>query len=102
MYGIIWLLSFIWAINDFWLTESLNHFIHKYVSEKRYDKVKSILIYSLIIQIISWLIITLFFYFWAEYISVNYFKTTEAITSLKILGFFFFGINIFQIISTFF
>jgi O-antigen/teichoic acid export membrane protein len=85
-----------------WLTDSMNYFIPKFITEKRYDKVKSILSYALIIQMITWISITLFFFFWADYIATNYFKTNEASWILKIFSLFFLWINIFQIISTFF
>ena len=100
-----WVISLIWllaAYNDMWLTDSMNYFIPKFVTEKRYDKVKSILSYALIIQMITWISITLFFFFWADYIANNYFKTNEASWILKIFSLFFLWINIFQIISTFF
>ena len=102
LYWIISLITLVWALNDFWMTESLNHFIPKYITEKKYDKVKSILVYTLIIQMITWLLIALFFFFWADFIANNYFKTNVATNILKIFAFYFFGINIFQIIWTFF
>jgi hypothetical protein len=46
--------------------------------------------------------IAAFFFFGAEWMSQNYFKTDAAIHTLKVFALFFLGINIFQIISTFF
>ena len=102
LYGVISLITIISAYNDLWLTDSMNYFIPKFITEKRYDKVKTILTYSLIAQTLTWMTIALFFFFWAEYISNNYFKTIEASWVLKIFALYFLWINIFQIIWTFF
>lgn len=102
LYGIISLITLLYSYNDLWMTESLKHFIPKFVTEKRYDKVKSILSYALLAQIISSLIIASFFFFWADFIANNYFKTEAAKEVLKVFAFFFIGINIFQTINTFF
>ena len=102
LYGIISLITMISAYNDLGMSESLKHFIPQFVTEKRYDKVKSILFYALFAQIITSLFIVSFFYFWADYIANNYFKTIEAKESLKILAFFFLWVNIFQTTSSFY
>jgi len=102
LYGIISLVTLLASYNDLWVTESLKHFIPQFVTEKRYDKVKSILFYALIMQVITSLFIAGLFFFWAEYIAQNYFKSAEAKEVLKVFAFFFIGINIFQTLSTFF
>ncbi len=101
LYWVISLITLVSAYNDLWLTDSLNYFIPKFITEKRYDKVKSILFYALSAQMITWLSIALFFFFWADYIANSYFKTWSASNIMKIFAFFFLWINIFQIISTF-
>jgi hypothetical protein len=45
------------------MTESLNHFLPKYITEKKYDKVKTLLIYALLAQTITGIIIAAFFFF---------------------------------------
>lgn len=102
LYGIISLITLLSAYNDFWMAESLKHFIPKYVTEKKYNKVKSILFYAFFIQIFTSLLIAGFFFFWADIIANSYFKTPEASEILKIFAFFFIGINIFQTISNFY
>jgi O-antigen/teichoic acid export membrane protein len=102
IYGILSLIILLAAYNDLGLTDSLSYFIPKYIQEKRYDKVKTILVYTIIAQLITGSSIAAFFYFGAEFISTYYFGNSEAIESLKIFAFFFLGINIFQVISTFF
>jgi len=102
LYGIISLITFLSAYNDIWMTESLKHFIPQFVTEKRYDKVKSILFYAFFSQIFTSLIIACFFFFWADFIANNYFKNDAAKDVLKVFAFFFIWINIFQTISNFF
>jgi len=102
LYGIISLITMISAYNDLWMKESINHFVPDFVTNKRYDKVKSILTYALIAQVITWITIALFFFFWADFLATNYFKSDDAIWVLKIFSIYFLWINIFQIVSIFF
>ncbi len=53
IYWVISLVTMLSAFNDFWLTESLKHFIPSYVSKERYDKIKSILAYAFLMQLIT-------------------------------------------------
>jgi Na+-driven multidrug efflux pump len=71
------------------MTESLNHFVPQFVTEKRYDKVKSILFYALFIQIITSIFIASFFYFGSEFIANTYFKSEAATEALKVFSLFF-------------
>lgn len=102
LYGIMSLMILISAYNDLWLTDSLNFFIPKYISESRYDKVKTILTYTLIAQFLTGISIACFFFFAADFIATSYFKDIAAIGALKAFAFFFLGINMFQMIHTFF
>lgn len=102
LYWIISLITIITAYNDLWMSQSTMYFIPRFVEEKRYDKVKTLLTYSFIFQIFTGLSIALFFYFWAEYIATNYFKDIAAVWLLKVFAFFFVAINIFQILTNFF
>lgn len=102
LYWVISLITLVSAYNDLWLTDSLNFFVPKFITEKRYDKVKSILTYAIIAQMTTGISIALFFFFGSDYIANNYFQSQSAIDVLKIFAFFFLWINIFQIISTFF
>lgn len=102
LYGIISLITLLASYNDLWMTESLKHFIPKYITEKKYDKVKSVLFFALFVQITTSLIIALFFFFWADLIAQKYFKSDDATQILKIFAFFFLWLNFFQTISHFF
>ncbi len=102
LYGIISLITLLSAYNDLGMTESLKFFVPQFVTQKRYDKVKSILFYALFAQITTSLIIASFFFFWADYIANNYFKTEAATETLKVFAFFFIWLNLFQTMNHFF
>ena len=102
LYGIISLITMISAYNDLWMSESLKHYIPQFVSEKRYDKVKTLLFFAFFIQIVTSLIIASIFYFWSTFIAENYFKTLAAKETLQVFAFFFIGLNLFQTLSQFF
>lgn len=102
IYWIISLMTLLSAYNDLWMTESLNHFIPNFITEKRYDKVKTILTFAFLAQMITWVSLALFFFFGADFISNHYFNSIEASSTLKIFSLFFLWINIFQLLSTFF
>ena len=102
LYWIISLITLLSSFNDFGMTESMNYFIPQYLEKKDYSKVKTIIAYSFITQIITWIIIAVFLFFWAEYLAVNYFKSDSATNILKIFCLYFLGINIFQVFNNFF
>lgn len=102
LYWIISLITLIAWFNDFWMTESLNKFLPQYITEKRYDKVKAILIYAIGTQLITAILIFFIFFFWANYIWLHYFKSEIAIETIKIFSFFFILFNLFQVISVFY
>ena len=102
LYGIISLITMISAYNDLWMSESINYFVPKFITEKKYDKVKTILVYAFLAQIITWITIAALFFFWADWLAINYFKSEQASSVLKIFAFYFLGINILQILLMFF
>ncbi|MCH2188529.1 oligosaccharide flippase family protein, partial [Candidatus Gracilibacteria bacterium] len=102
LYGVISLIMLVSSFNDFGMTESLNHFIPRFFTEKRFDKIKSILMYAFCSQMITGILLGLFFFFGADFIAANYFKTSQATDILKIFCLFFIGTNVFHIATTFF
>lgn len=102
---IYWVLSFVTllsSLNDFGLTESLNYFLPKFITEKRYDKVKWMLLYTIWIQFLTWLIIAGILFFGSNLISQIVFKDPSTKNILEIFSIYFIGINIFQVFNTFF
>ena len=102
LYWIISLITLLSAFSDLWVWESLKYFLPKYIADKKYAELKSVLCYSYIIQIISGLILTVLFLFWADFLAQNYFKNPLAKDSIQVFSLFFLGINVFNILSQFF
>lgn len=102
IYWVISLISLLVCFNDLWTIESLKHFLPKYIIKKEYSKVKSILFFAFVVQIISSIIIALFFFIWADFIWEYYFKSEEAKWVLKVFSLYFLILWIFRVIEWFF
>ena len=102
LYWVLSLIAIVSSFNDFWMTESMNYFIPKYLEKKDYSKVKTIIAYAFITQLITWIIISIFLFFWADYLATNFFKSENASSIIKIFCLFFLWINIFQVFNNFF
>jgi len=102
LYGVLSLVVLLSSFNDFWMMQSLNYFIPKYVIEKRYDKVKSIITYAFLTQVITWIIIALFLFFWSSFLSKYYFESDISKSIIKIFALYFLWVNIFQVFNGFF
>ncbi|MDR0772076.1 MAG: hypothetical protein LBF15_03360 [Candidatus Peribacteria bacterium] len=84
------------------MAESLKYFIPKYLAENRYDKVKFIVFFSFLVQILTSIIVLLFLFFGAEYIAVHYFRNEAAFEVLKVFSFYFVFLCISQTLENFF
>lgn len=102
IYWVISLMVLLSSFNDLWMAESLNKFVPEFITEKKYDKVKSILAYAILAQFITWGLIFLFFYFWADFIWNYYFKETKSIEIIKLFSFFFLWTTFLHVINVFF
>ncbi len=102
LYGIISLVTMISAYNDLGMSESINYFVPRFINEKRYDKVKTIIVYALIAQMVTGITIAAWFFFGSSWLAENYFQSPQAEWVLKIFAFYFLGINIIQILTMFF
>ena len=102
LYWVLSLIILLSSFNDFWMTESLSYFIPKFITEKKYDKVKSILAYAFLAQTITWIIIAWFFFFWADFLSKYYFESETSKSVIQIFSLYFLWINVFQVFNSFF
>lgn len=102
IYWVMSLITLISAFSDFGMRESLNYFIPKHLAEDKYDKVKSILFYAFMVQLVTWFIIFFMFLFWSDFLANNYFHHKETWNVIKIFSIFFLWINLFQLINNFF
>lgn len=102
IYWVLSLMVLLSSFNDLWMAESLNKFIPEYITEKKYDKVKTILFYAIWAQIITGTLIFLWFYFWAEFLSLHYFQDKSSESIIKLFSFFFLWTTFFHVINVFF
>ena len=102
LYWIISLITLLSSFNDFWMTESMNYFIPKYFVKKDYSKIKTILAYAFLTQIITWVILASILFFWADYLSIHYFKSENSKIIIQIFCLYFLWINVFQVFNWFF
>lgn len=102
IYWVLSLMVLLSSFNDLWMAESLNKFIPEYITEKKYNKVKTILFYAIWAQIITGILIFLWFYFWAEFLSFHYFHDGRSEDIIKLFAFFFLGTTFFHVINVFF
>jgi len=102
LYGIISLVTLLGAFSDFGIKESLSYFIPRFHEEGRHDRSKLLLLFWFYIQCITWVLIFSIFYFGAPYLAEYYFKSEAATEVLQLFAFFFIGLNLFQLINSFF
>lgn len=102
LYGVISLITLISSFSDFWIPESLKHYIPQYIKSNDYARVKSILVYGLILQFFSSALLFWVFFSGSEIIASEYFKAPQAQEVLQTFSLYFLWINFFQIITQFF
>lgn len=93
IYGLINVIS---LYNDLWFTEALQYFIPKYLVEKKYNNVKTILICTAVLQFLSGIVISLGLYFSSDFIAQSYFHVPESAETIRLFCIYFFGINFVQ------
>lgn len=101
-YSILWLIAIIATYNDLGLTEALQYYLPHYFIDKEYSKAKTIIVFTWLMQFVSWFIIATLLYCWADWLAITYFKTAEASLLLKYFALYFIIINLFQVISSLF
>ena len=99
MIGLIGMIS---AYSGGGVVEALKHFIPKFLVNKEFRKIKTIILISFILQITISIIIFLIIFFNKEYIATNYFQYPEITHLLYRYGIYLFGSNILQILNSIF
>ena len=102
LYSIISLITFLYTYNDLWLTESLNYFLPRFYIKKEYNHIKTVIWLSLWIQILTWILISAWLWFWWEWLALHYFQSENAVLILRYFCAYFILTNIFQVIQTIF
>ncbi len=101
IYWTMWLLAFLWSYTDFWLTESLNYFLPKYIIQSDYARAKYLLSLTMLTQIITSTLVSIGLYFWATWIADQYFHSHNAKEVIQIMSLYFIGNHVLQVMTTF-
>lgn len=101
IYGSIALLGLLGTYTDFWLTESLNYFLPKYIIKNDYARGKYLLILTGSTQIVTSTLVSIWLFFGAGWLAENYFHTEAARWVIQILSLYFIGMHLLQVILTF-
>lgn len=102
LYSIISLITILSVYNDLWLTWALSYFLPNYRIKKKYNYVKTFIVWSIIVQSITTLLLIFWLLWGADYLANMYFHSPDIKNILQLFLFYFLGVNIFQIISTIF
>lgn len=102
IYGLLWFIGLISVYNDLWLTDALQYFLPKYIINKDAAKAKWLMYFTLVSQLISWLFLGILLFFLAPRLAQNYFHSPEAGYLLKYFWIYFFVINFFQVLQSFY
>ena len=92
-------LAMIGTFKSLGFDKALTYFIPKFQHEKRRDLIKSSIIYSAIIQIITNFIIIIAVYFISSYLSINFFHSAKADIALRLMVLAFFLDSFVQILK---
>jgi hypothetical protein len=82
------------------LTEALQYFLPKYWITKEYNHYKTIFYITLAIQVFFGIGIAVAVYFGADRLAIHHFRSPEAANILKILCFYFIGINFLSLFNS--
>lgn len=101
-YSILGLVTILAAYNDLGLTEALQYYLPHYLIDKKYNESKSIFVYTLLLQLVSGILIWWWLFLGAERLSLQYFKTMDALPILQFFSLYFILLNISQALNSFF
>ncbi len=101
-YSVLGLIMLISIYHDLWLTEALQYFLPKYWIEKKYNNFKTIIIITILSQVIIWTSIASGIFFGADRLALHHFKSQEAAGIIRTLAFYFIWINFIQVFSSIF
>lgn len=85
-YSLMGLTGILAIYNDLWFREAIGYFYPQYLAQKDYNKSKTILIITLILQIISSLIFACVLYRTSDRIAVYYLKDSSGSFAIQVFG----------------
>jgi len=85
-YSVAAFISFFWLFKDLGIGQAIVKFIPEYIVKKKYNEMKSLIIFSYGIQYIIGIAIFFPLFFFSDYIAINFFHNIAASPIIKILS----------------
>lgn len=101
-YSVLGLVSLLIPYHDLGLSEALQYYIPRYLINKDYDKTKSIAIYTLLAQLISWLAIGVVLFMASWWLASHYFHNIIAWQLLQYFSLYFVLYSVSKALESFF
>jgi O-antigen/teichoic acid export membrane protein len=101
-YSVLGLMGLLSTYSDLGLTEAMMYFIPKYRINNEKNKARLVMIVSFGMQLLTGILIFCLVYFGADRLAINHFGDPIAADVLKILAFYFFGLNFITLCTTMF
>lgn len=102
VYAMIWLTGILAIYNDLGFREAIWYFYPRYLARKDYNKSKTILISTLIIQLVSSCILSSLLIHFSDSIAIHYLKYPDASFIIKIFGWYLFFYILYSFIDNIF
>ncbi|MBI2208860.1 flippase [Candidatus Woesearchaeota archaeon] len=99
-YAVFGFLSLIGLFKSFGFDKALAKFIPEFLSKKDNDNIKSSIMYVIIIQLITNIIIIILVYIFSDFLAVSYFKSESVSDILKLMAIAFFIDSFVQVLKT--
>ena len=84
-YAVFTFVAFFGLFKTLGFDKALIKFIPEFIHQKKYDFIKSAILYAAIIQLVTNILVIILVYIFASYLSVNFFHTDQANILLKII-----------------
>lgn len=101
-YSIIGFIGIISAYNDLGLTEALQYYLPHYFIDKEFGKAKTIIVFTWVVQFLSIIVVCGVLRFWADWLTLHYFKSDIAPLLLRYFCLYFLFINLYQVLQSVF
>lgn len=98
-YSLLWLTGILAIYNDLWFREAIGYFYPKYLESKEYNKWKTLLIFSLLLQIISSFLFAVALFFAADRIAIHYLKDSSGAFAVQVFWVYLFVYIIYNFID---
>lgn len=101
-YSLLGLIGMLSAYSGWGLVEAIKYFIPKFLVKKEYGKIKTIVLFSFLMQVLISFLIAIIIYFTKDRLAISYFKYPQIVELLGVYTWYLFCANIIQLWSSIF